>query len=160
MKRVILFVGVFFWGFVLLVQANDKVKNSKPNILILLADDLGFGDVGFNGSDIKTPNIDRIASEGVMLDQFYSCPMCSPTRAGLMTGRYPIRFGLMRSVVPPQRDFGLSVDEETIADMLGKAGYDYLSMYYSLKSSNQIPRYAEKADYPGPVVIPNWQPEK
>ena len=102
---------------------KEKVKNIKPNILILLADDLGFGDVGFNGSDIKTPNIDRIAAEGVRLDQFYSCPMSSPTRAGLMTGRYPIRYGLMRSVIPPHRLYGLSTEEETLADMLGKAGY-------------------------------------
>ena len=100
-------------------------KHQNPNIIILLADDLGFGDVGFNGSDIKTPNIDRIAKEGVKLNQFYACPMCSPTRAGLMTGRYPLRFGLMRSVIPPHRDFGLSVDEQTIADMLGKSGYKY-----------------------------------
>jgi arylsulfatase B len=125
MKRIILLSIAFLFGFKFIAQAKEIIKNSKPNILILLADDLGFGDVGFHGSDIQTPNIDRIASEGVVLDQFYSCPMCSPTRAGLMTGRYPIRFGLMRSVVPPQRDFGLSVDEETIADMMGKAGYDY-----------------------------------
>ncbi len=125
MKRIIILLGIFIFGIKFISQAQEKIKNNKPNILILLADDLGFGDVGFNGSDIKTPNIDRIASEGVRLNQFYSCPMCSPTRAGLMTGRYPIRFGLMRSVIPPQRDFGLSVDEETIADMIGKAGYDY-----------------------------------
>jgi len=125
MKRLPIILGTFFFGSIFISQAKDKAKNNQPNILILLADDLGFGDVGFNGSDIKTPNIDRISSEGVRLNQFYSCPMCSPTRAGLMTGRYPLRFGLMRSVIPPHRDFGLSVNEETIADMLGKAGYNY-----------------------------------
>jgi len=125
MKRVIMILGTFLFGSMFISQAKDKAKNNKPNILILLADDLGFGDVGFNGSEIQTPNIDRIASEGVRLNQFYACPMCSPTRAGLMTGRYPIRFGLMRSVIPPHRDFGLSVNEETIADALGKAGYNY-----------------------------------
>lgn len=93
-----------------------------------MADDLGFGDVGYNGSDIRTPNIDRIASEGVILDQYYSCPMCSPARAGIMTGRYPIRFGLMRSAISPQCDFGLSTSEETIAEILVKAGYDYRGM--------------------------------
>lgn len=125
MKRFLLIALIFIFGLKFISQAKEKLKISKPNILIILADDLGFGDVGFNGSDIKTPNIDRIASEGVQLTQFYSCPMCSPTRAGIMTGRYPLRFGLMRSVIPPQRDFGLSVDEETVADMLGKAGYRY-----------------------------------
>lgn len=125
MKRVLFILGILMFGAKFMASAKEKGNNSKPNILILLADDLGFGDVGFNGSDIKTPNIDRIASEGVRLDQFYSCPMCSPTRAGLMTGRYPLRFGLMRSVIPPQRDFGLSTDEETIADIMAKAGYNY-----------------------------------
>lgn len=95
----------------------------KPNVIILLADDLGYGDVGFHGSDIQTPNIDRLAAEGSQLEAFYSCPMCSPTRAGLMTGRYPIRYGLMRAVVPPQRDFGLDTSEETMADVFAKAGY-------------------------------------
>ncbi len=125
MKMISFLLVSFVFGQLTSCSSLSENEDKQPNILIILADDLGFGDVGFNGSDIQTPNIDRIASEGVVLDQFYSCPMCSPTRAGLMTGRYPIRFGLMRSVVPPQRDFGLSVDEETIADMMGKAGYDY-----------------------------------
>lgn len=125
MRRVLMILGTFIFGSMFVTQAKEKAKNNKPNILIILADDLGYGDVGFNGSDIKTPNIDRIASEGVRLNQFYSCPMCSPTRAGLMTGRYPLRFGLMRSVIPPHRDFGLSVNEETIADALGKVGYNH-----------------------------------
>lgn len=98
-------------------------ETSRPNVIILLADDLGYGDVGFHGSDIQTPNIDRLASEGSQLEAFYSCPMCTPTRAGLMTGRYPIRYGLMRSVIPPQRDFGLDTSEETLADVFAKAGY-------------------------------------
>ncbi len=97
----------------------------KPNIVIILADDLGYADVGFHGSDIKTPHIDCIATEGVQFDEFYACPMCSPTRAGLMTGRYPIRFGLMRAVIPPQREYGLPSEEFTMAEMLGESGYKY-----------------------------------
>lgn len=61
----------------------------RPNIVILLADDLGWADVGFHGSPIQTPNIDRLAREGIQLDRFYVCPVCTPTRAGLMTGRWP-----------------------------------------------------------------------
>ncbi|MGQ7868733.1 sulfatase-like hydrolase/transferase [Sunxiuqinia sp. sy24] len=103
---------------------SDK-QDKRPNIIILLADDLGYADVGFHGSDIKTPNIDRLAIEGVQLEQFYACPMCTPTRAGIMTGRYPIRFGLMRSVIPPQRKYGMPPEEFTVAEMLAESGYKY-----------------------------------
>lgn len=97
---------------------------TKPNIVLLVADDLGRSDVGFNGSrDIHTPNLDRFAETGVRLDRFYACPVCSPTRAGLMTGRWPIRYGLMRTVVPPWSSYGLPPAEVTIAEMLAPAGY-------------------------------------
>ena len=80
-----------YYLFLLLVlhsflSLNANVK-TKPNIVIILADDLGWADVGFHSDRIPTPNIDRIAEEGVELDRFYVFPMCSPTRAGLMTGR-------------------------------------------------------------------------
>jgi arylsulfatase B len=75
---------------------------ARPNILILVADDMGYADVGFNGGKtIATPNLDRLAATGVNLTDFRACPMCSPTRAGLLTGRWPARFGLMRAVIPP-----------------------------------------------------------
>jgi len=73
-----------------------KDPNMLPNIVIILADDLGWNDVSYHGSEIRTPNIDRIARRGAELDRFYACPICSPTRAGLMTGRWPLRFGIMR----------------------------------------------------------------
>jgi arylsulfatase B len=104
---------------------NQESSIEKPNIIIILADDLGYADVGFHGSDIKTPNIDRLATEGVQLEKFYACPMCSPTRAGLMSGRYPIRFGMMRAVVPPQREYGMTPEEFTIAEMFAEAGYKH-----------------------------------
>src|SRR5262245_39564820 len=63
-------------------------KAKQPNIVVILADDLGWNAVGFHDGFVPTPNIDRIATEGVQLDRFYVSPMCSPTRAGLMTGRY------------------------------------------------------------------------
>ena len=70
----------------------------KPNVLYIIADDLGWKDVGFHGSDIKTPNIDKLAETGARLEQFYVQPMCTPTRACLMTGRYPLRYGLQTAV--------------------------------------------------------------
>lgn len=88
-----------------------------------MADDLGNGDVGYHGSDIKTPNIDRLAKEGIMLNRFYVAPVCSPTRAGLLTGRYPNRFGLRETVIPPWRDFGVDTTEVFLPELLAGAGY-------------------------------------
>jgi arylsulfatase A-like enzyme len=96
----------------------------RPNIVYILADDLGFADVGFNGGkEIKTPNIDRLAASGARLDQFYVQPLCSPTRAALMTGRYPMRYGLQVGVVRPWADYGLPLNERTLPQALKEAGY-------------------------------------
>ncbi len=95
----------------------------QPNIVVIMADDLGWNAVGYHNPEVKTPNLDRLCKEGVELDNFHVSPMCSPTRAGFMTGRYPIRYGCARSVIPPWRDFGLPTDETTFAQALAKAGY-------------------------------------
>lgn len=98
---------------------------AKPSILILIADDLGYADVGFNGGrTIATPNLDRLAATGVKLTNFRVCPMCSPTRAGLLTGKWPHRFGMMRAVVPPWSTYGLPPGEQTLAELLAPAGYE------------------------------------
>lgn len=110
---------MIFGGFLLSVAQPIK----KPNIVIILADDLGWGDVGYNGGDIKTPCIDRLAKEGVILNHFYTAPICSPTRAGLLTGRYPNRFGLRQTVIPPWSEFGVDTTEVFLSDMLAEAGY-------------------------------------
>ncbi|MCP4782609.1 MAG: sulfatase-like hydrolase/transferase [Fuerstiella sp.] len=75
----------------------------KPNIVIIVADDLGWKDVGYHGGDIATPNLDRLATEGVQLENWHVAPLCSLTRAGLMTGRWPIRYGMGESVITPWR---------------------------------------------------------
>ena len=67
--------------------------NKPPHILLVVADDLGWSDVGFHGSKIQTPNIDQLASEGVILDNYYVMPICTPTRSALLTGMYPIHTG-------------------------------------------------------------------
>ena len=69
-------------------------RREQPNIVVILADDLGNADLGYRGSDIKTPNIDALAASGVRAESFYGMPVCTPARAALMTGRYPMRYGL------------------------------------------------------------------
>lgn len=113
----------------------------KPNIVLILADDLGWDDVGYHGGAPRTPNIDAIASEGLQLDRFYACPICSPTRASLLTGRYPIRDGLMRAVIPPWRKKGLPPAEETIAEMLGKGGYKHRACLGKWHLGHSDPKY-------------------
>src|SRR5437588_820494 len=95
----------------------------KPNIVFLLADDMGWKDIGYHGSEIKTPNLDRLAASGAKLEQFYVMPVCSPTRTCLMTGRYPMRVGLQTGVVRPWAKYGLPLDERTLAQALKEAGY-------------------------------------
>src|SRR5664279_2270085 len=95
-----------------------------PNILFILADDLGYADVGFTGGkDIKTPNIDTLAAAGARLESFYVQPVCSPTRASLMTGRYPMRYGLQVGVIRPWEKRGLPLEEQVLPQALKAAGY-------------------------------------
>ncbi|UCG57781.1 MAG: sulfatase-like hydrolase/transferase [Phycisphaerales bacterium] len=102
---------------------GGRASGNRPNIVFVLADDLGFNDVGYHGGNIKTPNIDKLAAEGARLEQFYVQPVCSPTRSSLMTGRYPIRYGLQVGVVRPWADYGLPLQERTLAQALKEAGY-------------------------------------
>ena len=95
-----------------------------PNIIVIMADDLGWRDIGANGAKlIATPNIDRLAAEGIRLTSFYAgANVCTPSRAALLTGRYPMRSG-MQDIVYPQSDFGMPPSEVTIAEILKEAGY-------------------------------------
>ncbi|HTL72749.1 MAG TPA: arylsulfatase [bacterium] len=96
----------------------------QPNIVHIVADDLGWRDVGFNGcTDIKTPNIDKLAENGAKFTQFYVQPMCTPTRAALMTGRYPFRYGLQTIVIPGPAGYGLATNEFLMPQCLKDAGY-------------------------------------
>jgi arylsulfatase B len=111
-----------FIAYTLLAPTAPAVE--RPNIVILLADDLGWADVGYHGGKIDTPSVDRLAREGVRLENFHVAPLCSPTRAGLMTGRWPIRYGMGEAVITPWRRHGLPTTERTLADMLATAGYE------------------------------------
>ncbi len=115
----------FLVFFVFAGCTSNKAKEAeKTNFIIVYCDDLGYGDLGcFGASDIKTPNIDRLASEGMKFTEFYSAsPICSPSRAALMTGRIPQRMGI-HGVFFPESYTGMPVEENTIADLLKTAGY-------------------------------------
>lgn len=104
---------------------NEAVTTDvdRPNVIVIIADDLGWGDVGWHGSEIPTPNLDKLANAGAKLEAFYVQPVCSPTRAAFMTGRYPIRHGLQVGVVRPWAQYGLPLNEQTIAEGFKSAGY-------------------------------------
>ena len=103
--------------------ASATGQGAKPNVVIILADDLGNADLGYRGSDIRTPNIDRLAGEGVRAESFYGMPVCTPARAELMTGRYAMRYGLQTLVIFPSHAYGLPMDERTLPQALKEAGY-------------------------------------
>ena len=108
----------------LLLPSSVAAENSlagKKNVLILLADDLGWGDVSFHGGKAATPNIAKLAEQGVRLNRFYAFPACSPARAAMLTGRFPQRYGISGPVRP--RDEGLPVDETVLAAAFQKEGY-------------------------------------
>lgn len=120
----------YFWSLLLgamtLVTASNSAcaADKKPNIVYIVADDLGWKDVGFNGAtDIKTPNLDKLAETGARLEQFYAQPMCTSTRAALLTGRYPNRCGLQTIVIPSVSTYGLATDEWLLPQALKETGY-------------------------------------
>ena len=110
-----LLCGTFVWA-----------QNERPNFILIMADDLGIGDLGVYGSSlINTPNLDRMAAEGIVFDSFYaSANVCTASRGGLLTGRYPIRLGLVDDVARPTNDIHLAESEITIAEALKGEGYN------------------------------------
>ena len=111
---------------------TENKESSSPNVIVILADDMGYADVGFNGcTDIPTPNIDKLAEGGVRFTNGYvSYCVCGPSRAGILTGRYQDRYGFSRNPLfaPNDPEMGLPLSEETLADALKKAGYKSLAI--------------------------------
>lgn len=104
----------------LLTGRGDAAEEKRPNVLVILADDLGYGDVGYHGSPYRTPHLDALAASGLRLEQHYVFPMCSPTRAALLTGRYASRFGCTGAT----NNRVLPFDTITLATALQAAGYE------------------------------------
>src|SRR5215510_11381926 len=112
--------------FVLLFASAVLAQSvRKPNVIFILVDDMGYADLSsFGSKDIRTPNIDRLAKEGVKLTQMYSNgPVCTPTRAAFITGRYQQRVGLEWAIPARVTEPGLPVEETSIARMLKNKGY-------------------------------------
>lgn len=137
MRLTVIFTLVALWNPLVGVSQANKL----PNIIIILADDLGWGDVGFHGSEIKTPNIDKLAGEGVVLNRYYTASICSPTRAGLLTGRYPDRVGIRSTGITPWRDYGLDTAEVTLPEILAEAGYVHRAILGKWHLGHSRPEY-------------------
>ncbi len=118
LKQIIFIASLLLFFLAPIAQAQEK-----PNIVIILADDLGNADLGYRGSKIRTPNIDKLADQGMRLESFYGMPLCTPARASLMTGRYPMRTGLQTFVIFPGHTYGLPTEETTLPQALKEAGY-------------------------------------
>ena len=101
-----------------------QAKEGKPNIILLMGDDHGWEEVGYNDHPyVKTPNLDKMASAGLRLDNFYAQPSCSPTRGSVLTGRHPNRYGIFRP------GYSIRPKEITIAHLLKDAGYSNRSFW-------------------------------
>ena len=126
----ITFATIFAFSVATVRASSASKPNAKPNIIVILSDDLGYGELGcYGGKDAPTPNLDAMAKAGVRFTSGYvTCPVCSPTRAGLLTGKYQQRFGHENNIgqsweVEHPELMGLPVEEKTIADRLKAAGY-------------------------------------
>lgn len=125
MKFILKITTTFFAGIITLSSLTAQhTPQRKPNFVVIMADDLGYGDIGtFGATDIRTPNIDKLAENGLKFTSFYSTsPVCSPSRFGLLTGRYPRRQGI-DGVFFPESFNGIPKEELTLAEALKTKGY-------------------------------------
>ena len=104
------------------LAACAAASQERPNILLIMADDLGWGDVGYNGAEIRTPTLDRLAAEGVRLDRYYTHPSCTPTRTAFYSGKRAVNLGTIAPIAPWE-DFGLPPGERILPQYLQEAGY-------------------------------------
>jgi arylsulfatase A-like enzyme len=127
-SQILITTGIFSSAFCLPFFTKGEPKpNSKPNVVIILTDDMGYGDIScYNKNQIKTPNIDGLAAEGVRFTDFYvPTPYCAPSRATLLTGRFPLRHGMVQNPAPDAgiNNIGLNASEVTMGQLFQGAGY-------------------------------------
>ncbi|MCA9214575.1 MAG: sulfatase-like hydrolase/transferase, partial [Planctomycetales bacterium] len=117
-----------------IAASAHAAKDSRPNIVIILVDDMGFSDIGCYGGEIETPNLDRLAANGLRFTQFYNAGRCCPTRASLLTGLHPHQVGIGHMTAPPNQPLGfegayqgyINNDCATLAEVLQQGGYHTL----------------------------------
>ena len=115
--------GLILWATLLAREVRSAAVAEQPNFIFILADDMGYGDIGpFGSKKNRTPNLDRMAREGMKLTSFYAAPVCTPSRAQILTGCYAKRVSLP-DVIFPRSKIGLSTNEHTIATLLKSLGY-------------------------------------
>jgi arylsulfatase A-like enzyme len=113
----------------IVISCTQKQEPAKPNIVLILADDMGYSDIGCFGSEIQTPNIDKLAAEGLMMTSMYNAARCCPSRASLMTGLYPHQAGvgdMLQNDNLPAYQTRLNNQCVTLAEVLSTAGYNVL----------------------------------
>ena len=149
------------------LAALEKKFGKKPNIVYILLDDMGFGEYGIPALNKirggRTPNIDRLASQGVTFTRMYTENICTPTRAAFMTGRYAVRTGMEVTKVTPPEGVGLNGKEVTIAELLSDAGYAthhigkwHLGDNYPMRPSDQ--GFDESLYMEGMLYLPEDHP--
>ena len=119
--RTLVVVGLIFAA---IAGAAERTDTDRPNIVYILADDLGWRDVGFHQGTPRTPHLDRLVANGAMLNAFYAQSFSSQTRAAMLTGRYPMRYGLQTLSINATSEYGLAPEERTFAQALGESGYE------------------------------------
>jgi arylsulfatase B len=119
MKRI-----YFFLALLILTKFNVCFAKQKPNIIFILADDMGYSDMSWQGSPIQTPNLDKLVKNGMFLERNYAQPQCTPSRVALLTGNYPFRYGLHEHIVLSSSFTGIPAGVKTIAGKMKEGGYE------------------------------------